>query len=169
MKHIQSENISINHIWEPNDQLVVVRGIAGIGKSTLIKRYVQKWAKDEILTGENNENEKVKFLFFFECRELNTMTDLKSFQELLEMKYPEIFKLTTMEDLKNIASQIMIIIDGLDELEGIYTNFQQDRQQQPSLAKTELVRNMINTKSPCLLYTSPSPRDATLSRMPSSA
>lgn len=151
MKHIQSENISINHIWEPNDQLVVVRGIAGIGKSTLIKRYVQKWAKDEILTGENNENEKVKFLFFFECRELNTMTDLKSFQELLEMKYPEIFKLTTIEDLRNIASQIMIIIDGLDELDGIYTNIQQGRQQQPSHVKTELVRNMINTKSSAVL------------------
>ena len=26
-----------------------------------------------------------------------------------------------------------------------------------------------DTKNPCLLYTSPSPRDATLSRMPSSA
>ena len=35
MKHIQSENISINHIWEPNDQLVVVRGIAGIGLSLI--------------------------------------------------------------------------------------------------------------------------------------
>ena len=31
--------------------------------------------------------------------------------------------------------------------------------------KTQLVRTFLN----CLLYTSPSPRDATLSRMPSSA
>ena len=30
-------------------------------------------------------------------------------------------------------------------------------------------RFMVNTEGPCLLYTSPSPRDATLSRMPSSA
>ena len=30
-------------------------------------------------------------------------------------------------------------------------------------------RRIINKWGPCLLYTSPSPRDATLSRMPSSA
>ena len=29
--------------------------------------------------------------------------------------------------------------------------------------------NSLKTSNPCLLYTSPSPRDATLSRMPSSA
>ena len=29
--------------------------------------------------------------------------------------------------------------------------------------------NVWGTEMPCLLYTSPSPRDATLSRMPSSA
>ena len=29
--------------------------------------------------------------------------------------------------------------------------------------------DIINIANPCLLYTSPSPRDATLSRMPSSA
>ena len=33
----------------------------------------------------------------------------------------------------------------------------------------ELVRNLHALLNPCLLYTSPSPRDATLSRMPSSA
>ena len=35
----------------------------------------------------------------------------------------------------------------------------------PDLADTRLMIKLIN----CLLYTSPSPRDATLSRMPSSA
>ena len=153
MKHIQSEGIAINDIWEPDDQLVIVRGVAGIGKSTLIKRYVLKWARDEILAGENNKNDKVNFLFFFECRELNTMKDLKTFQELLKSKYPEIYKLITMEDLQNIAGQIMIIIDGLDELEGIYIDNASEVQQRQELsnAKTELVRNMINPKSLAVL------------------
>ena len=38
--------------------------------------------------------------------------------------------------------------------------------------KSELVENLLKEKkllSPCLLYTSPSPRDGLLSRMPSSA
>ena len=34
---------------------------------------------------------------------------------------------------------------------------------------TKSVFNKVNPKISCLLYTSPSPRDATLSRMPSSA
>ena len=38
-----------------------------------------------------------------------------------------------------------------------------------SIAATALVARRIGEKKPCLLYTSPSPRDATLSRMPSSA
>ena len=33
----------------------------------------------------------------------------------------------------------------------------------------EILNNIMNMPSTCLLYTSPSPRDATLSRMPSSA
>ena len=39
---------------------------------------------------------------------------------------------------------------------------------QPTLA-IEQLRRRSNRRSTCLLYTSPSPRDATLSRMPSSA
>ena len=40
-----------------------------------------------------------------------------------------------------------------------------------SEVRLEAVESMINDagEQPCLLYTSPSPRDATLSRMPSSA
>ena len=34
---------------------------------------------------------------------------------------------------------------------------------------SEKARDRIHKSRPCLLYTSPSPRDATLSRMPSSA
>ena len=35
--------------------------------------------------------------------------------------------------------------------------------------KSGILKNMLLLVSDCLLYTSPSPRDATLSRMPSSA
>ena len=42
------------------------------------------------------------------------------------------------------------------------------------VGRVQLVRNLLGSiltsqTNPCLLYTSPSPRDATLSRMPSSA
>ena len=60
MKHLQIQSIDINDLWIKTDQFVVVRGVAGIGKSTLIQRYVLKWAKDEILNGLN----KIDFLLF---------------------------------------------------------------------------------------------------------
>ena len=37
------------------------------------------------------------------------------------------------------------------------------------VVKTDVTRGLLMVKGACLLYTSPSPRDATLSRMPSSA
>ena len=111
------ESIGIDDLWKEKDQLVIVRGVAGIGKSTMIKRYVLKWAKDEILASSTDNAKSIDFLFFFECRELNTTPNIGSPEEMLKTKYPDILK-------------------------------------------------HINI---CLLYTSPSPRDATLSRMPSSA
>ena len=145
IKHLQLQNIDIDNIWTPINSVVIVRGIAGIGKSTMIQRYVLKWAKNEILTGENKDDEKIDFLFFFECRELNTLRNIQSFEELLQHKHSQIFEYTTFKELKNIAGRIMIVVDGLDELQGIYTNT--PKIQQPSNCMTELVRNMIDTNS----------------------
>ena len=75
LKYLKQESISLDKLWEPTDQVVMVRGVAGIGKSTMINRYVLKWAKEEILTGSRSK-EKIDFLFFLECRELNTKPDL---------------------------------------------------------------------------------------------
>ena len=145
MKHLQLESIGIDDICQPTDQLVIVRGVAGTGKSTMIQRYLLKWAKDEILTGAGNSG-KIDFLFFFECRVLNTMSNIKSFEELLKEKYPQLFQHIDLSDLQNIASRIMIIVDGLDELQGIYD----EDVQKGTFPTTELVKRMINTKSSIL-------------------
>ena len=144
MKHLQIESIGIEDLWKPTDQFVVVRGVAGIGKSTLIQRYVLKWAKDEILNGKNNEN-KIDFLFFFECRELNTITNISSFEELLKVKYPKLFDFIGFTDLQNITDRIMIIVDGLDELQGIYSETQKE-----TFPMREMVKRMIDPKSDVL-------------------
>ena len=145
MKHFKLESIGIDDIWQPTDQLVIVRGVAGIGKSTMFQRYVLKWAKDEILTGAGNDG-KIDFLFFFECRVLNTMPNIKSFEELLKEKYPQLCPHIDLSDLQNIADRIMIIVDGLDELQGIYD----EDVQKGTFPTTELVKRMINTKSSIL-------------------
>ena len=57
-----------------------------------------------------------------------------------------------------------------EKLEWIEVNRDMASHQSIQDKKTELEQQMKNTMSKlCLLYTSPSPRDATLSRMPSSA
>ena len=50
------------------------------------------------------------------------------------------------------------------------TNFlRKDELSDLQIAQLQEIQTRLLTKEPCLLYTSPSPRDATLSRMPSSA
>ena len=59
---------------------------------------------------------------------------------------------------------VQVVADSIDGFQGPLAGFEAGM----SVAKTEWVFT-CPCDSPCLLYTSPSPRDATLSRMPSSA
>ena len=63
----RSNNINIEEIFQPDDNVVLVRGGGGIGKSSLIDLYTLKWAKGE-LSGALD----IHFLFLFSCREINT-------------------------------------------------------------------------------------------------
>ena len=58
-------------------------------------------------------------------------------------------------------------VNQIDEEKNI--DFQQKRQSNTNLASKRPIQNAIETLDICLLYTSPSPRDGLLSRMPSSA
>ena len=141
LRYLQLESIDIDDIWQPSDQLVLVRGVAGIGKSTLINRYVLKWAKNEILSGAVNDG-KIDFLFFFECRDMNSMPNLNKMEDLLMERYPNIFQYLDIQDLRKIAERVMIIVDGLDELQGVY-----DENPNESNQTTELVKTMMDAKS----------------------
>ena len=144
LEYLQLEGIGINELWKPTDQLVFVRGAAGIGKSTLINRYVLKWAKNEILNSDDGT--KIDFLLFFECRELNTLSpNVTSLEALIRLKYPQILQGVEYIEFQSIANRVMIIVDGLDELKGIYN----DNDEKPSPMR-ELVESMINRKSSVL-------------------
>ena len=56
----------MKEVLQPNDELIFVRGVAGIGKSTWTKMLPLKWAKqtlDEMIT--------IDFLFVFTRSEIN--------------------------------------------------------------------------------------------------
>ena len=146
LRYLQLKSISIDDVWKPTDRLVIVRGVAGIGKSTMVQRYVLKWAKDEILTSTTTNDGKIDFLFFFECRELNTLPNMSSLEELLKEKYPHILQYIDLSDLRNIADRVMIILDGLDELQGIYD----EDNSKETFPMADLVKRMIDTTSTIL-------------------
>ena len=61
------------------------------------------------------------FVFLFTCRVINTLLgDIKTVEELFSHKYPEVFKIISLSDLEIISERVLIIIDGLDELQDIY-------------------------------------------------
>ena len=64
--HLQREYITLENILEESDTAVIVRGIAGIGKSTLFQNYILQWAYEDILNGKDGMP-RIDFLFYFNC------------------------------------------------------------------------------------------------------
>uniref|UniRef100_A0ACB8FL80 Uncharacterized protein n=1 Tax=Sphaerodactylus townsendi TaxID=933632 RepID=A0ACB8FL80_9SAUR len=85
-------------------RILVTAGVAGIGKSTLVKLFVHTWAKGEI--GKDFE-----FVLPLTFRELNTY-DRLSAERLIRLASPYI---TESSFLSVAASRTLLILDGLDE------------------------------------------------------
>jgi len=115
---LSRSSINMNEIVMSCDETVIVRGIAGIGKTTMIENYVLQWAKSKILQG-NSLEAHVDFLFKFSCREINAMSKFDSLEDLFHRNYSDIFKYITFEDLKEISDRVLIVLDGVDELKDI--------------------------------------------------
>ncbi|XP_066917259.1 uncharacterized protein [Clytia hemisphaerica] len=110
------DGMKIVDLFQKNDDIVVARGVAGCGKTSLVEMYNLKWAK-----GELDTDFKIEFMFTFACRELNNLVNEKTtLEEIFKTCYPEVFELITLDDLKSLGSKVMIVIDGLDELHNIY-------------------------------------------------
>ena len=101
--------IETQDLVQSNDELIVIRGIAGIGKTSFIDTFVLKWIEGEIL-------KDVDYVIKLACRELNRMTDVHSLEILLRQKFPHIFQNRSYRDLSEISEKVLIILDGFDEL-----------------------------------------------------
>ncbi|XP_059424781.1 NACHT, LRR and PYD domains-containing protein 12-like [Carassius carassius] len=85
---------------------VLTKGVAGIGKSVSVQRFVLDWA-------EGKENQDISFIFPLPFRELNLMEKEKqSLMDLINHFFPEIkgLNLTRRNNFK-----VLFILDGLDE------------------------------------------------------
>ena len=74
-----------------------------------------------------------------------------------------------------MSQESILVVDDEPDIRNLVQEILMDEGYQVSVAEdTTVARQQASSKRPdlvllCLLYTSPSPRDATLSRMPSSA
>ncbi|XP_066926046.1 uncharacterized protein [Clytia hemisphaerica] len=131
---------SINQVLLPNDELVFIRGIGGIGKTSLLDMLTYKWAKGEI-----PDLSAIKFLFKFTCRDLNDASGkFSNLQELFELKFPKVFESITFDDLMEISDRVLVIVDGLDELKDIYVESKPGAFSKTSLA--QLVFKLLEPK-----------------------
>uniref|UniRef100_A0AAY4A2D8 NACHT, LRR and PYD domains-containing protein 12-like n=1 Tax=Denticeps clupeoides TaxID=299321 RepID=A0AAY4A2D8_9TELE len=113
----QSTVIKSNDIFKPlpgqrkTIRTVMTKGVAGIGKTVSVQKFVLDWAE-----GEANQDKD--FMFVLPFRELNLIKDDRySFHTLLIYCYPELQHLQAPEiqDVMYKKSRIVIILDGLDE------------------------------------------------------
>ena len=99
---------------EHNDPLVLVEGSPGIGKTTFCLKLAHDWANGAM----PRDFPSFKLVFLLKCREVIKDVVEEIFEQLLPEDLEEKIKealANFLEDLDN-QKQILIILDGLDEL-----------------------------------------------------
>ncbi|XP_016410615.1 NACHT, LRR and PYD domains-containing protein 4E-like, partial [Sinocyclocheilus rhinocerous] len=107
-QEIQVECKNVFEAPEQDKQIrtVLTKGVAGIGKSVSVQKFVLDWA-------EGKENQDISFIFPLPFREMNLKEQEKlSLMDLITQFFPETkgLKLTRRNQFK-----VLFILDGLDE------------------------------------------------------
>ncbi|XP_056097502.1 protein NLRC3-like [Rhinichthys klamathensis goyatoka] len=107
----QEIQVECKHLFEAPEQdeeirTVLTKGVAGIGKSVSVQKFVLDWA-------EGKENQDISFIFPLPFREMNLKEKEKlSLMDLITTFFPETkgLNLTRRNPFK-----VLFILDGLDE------------------------------------------------------
>ncbi|KAG1927484.1 NACHT, LRR and PYD domains-containing protein [Pimephales promelas] len=107
----QEIQVKCTHLFEAPEQdeeirTVLTKGVAGIGKSVSVQKFVLDWA-------EGKENQDISFIFPLPFREINLKEKEKlSLMDLITQFFPETkgLNLTRRNQFK-----VLFILDGLDE------------------------------------------------------
>ncbi|XP_070786276.1 NLR family CARD domain-containing protein 3-like [Enoplosus armatus] len=116
---------------EKPHRTVLTKGVAGIGKSFAVQKFILDWA-------EEKENQDIDFLFSLSFRELNLSTHNKSLLKLLTEFHPALHHLKDSEDF--VKARVTVILDGLDESR-LQLNFEKNKV--TSVSEETSVGNLI--------------------------
>ncbi|XP_051741030.1 NACHT, LRR and PYD domains-containing protein 12-like isoform X2 [Ctenopharyngodon idella] len=108
----QNSSIKCNDIFSLNKnkkKIVLTKGIAGIGKTVSVHKFILDWA-------EGKANHDIDCVFLLPFRKINCIKDRKiSLHEFLQIFNPELKKLETSKICKIYKCNLAFIFDGLDE------------------------------------------------------
>ncbi|XP_073804363.1 NACHT, LRR and PYD domains-containing protein 3-like [Danio rerio] len=103
--------IECKHLFEAAEQdkqirTVLTKGVAGIGKSVSVQKFVLDWA-------EGKENQDISFIFPLPFREMNLKEkERQSLKDLITQFFPETKGLNLT---RSTRFKVLFILDGLDE------------------------------------------------------
>ncbi|KAM8881776.1 NLR family CARD domain-containing protein 3-like isoform 3-T4 [Synchiropus picturatus] len=103
---------SLDHILkrqpgrEKPNRTVVTEGVAGIGKTFSVQKFILNWV-------EGKTNTDINFVFSFAFRELNLIKGQRSLHKLVTDFHPALRGITEPDDLNR--AKVIVILDGLDE------------------------------------------------------
>ncbi|XP_065646327.1 NACHT, LRR and PYD domains-containing protein 7-like [Hydra vulgaris] len=102
-KQLRYTPIPYNEIFIKEKSVILISGIAGIGKTWLLRKCLLDWSNDQIW-------KNVKLVFYLECRKLNQYQNISNINELLNVFYEDV-----INDFNISNHPALFIIDGLDE------------------------------------------------------
>ena len=114
LKGMAGKDIELKELLNHDERVVLVCGVAGLGKTVLTKQLAFLWANNKIYT-------QFTLCIIMECRDINHFVANEGAALKRHELFSEFLKTKFGYDLGGGVSTFLII-DGIDELDGIHRN-----------------------------------------------